>query len=106
MEYLRLREPLAVGARGELKSRAGDPAEFEVSELVDGSIYADTTILDGARLTVRHEARAGVPAGAVLTVSAFVTGPRAQYWAGEFGDGVQRDLQADLATLTALLESK
>jgi hypothetical protein len=105
MEYLRLAEPFAVGARGELKSIGGDPAPFEVTEVVPGRVYADATILDGARLTVRHEARAA-HAVTDLLVTATLDGPLADEWATRLGDGVQRDIAADLAALTALLERR
>lgn len=103
MEYLRLDEPFAVGARGTLKSKSGDPAPFVVTEVVPGSVYADATLLDGAALTVRHEALPDGD-GSHLTLTATLEGPDAQRWAAELGDGVQRDLEADLAALIALLE--
>lgn len=105
MEYLRLDEPFGVGARGTLKAKGGDPAPFVVTDVVPGSAYADTTILDGAELTVRHEARLSGD-GSRLTLTATLDGPDAQRWASQMGDGVQRDLEADLAALIALLEAE
>ncbi len=105
MEFLRLDEPFEVGARGELKSLAGDPAPFEVSEVVPDRVYADTTLLDGARLTVRHEARP-TAAGSSLLVTAELDGPHEIDWAARLGDGVQRDIEADLASLITLLEGR
>jgi hypothetical protein len=103
MEYLRLAEPFAVGARGELKSLGGDPAPFEVTEVVPDRVYADTTMLDGARLTVRHEAQAA-GSGTDLRVTATLDGPLEGEWATRLGDGVERDIAADLTALTILLE--
>lgn len=104
MEYLRLAEPFALGARGELKTRTGSPAPFVVTEIVDGTVYADTTMLDGAELTVRHEAAPAEGGGSTLLLTATLRGPRESEWAVSMGDGVQRDIEADLASLSALLE--
>lgn len=103
MEYLWLSEPFALGARGELKTRAGSPAPFVITQLVDGSVYADTTILDGAELTVRHEA-VQTTDGSSIILTATLSGPQESSWAALMGNSVQRDLEDDLASLTALLE--
>lgn len=103
MEYLRLSEPFGLGARGELKTRNGAPAPFVITELVDGSVYADTTILDGAELTVRHEA-VQTPAGSRIVLTATLSGPQEFDWAESMGNSVQLDLENDLASLRALLE--
>ena len=103
MEYLRLAEPFGLGARGELKTRSGSPAPFVITALEHGSVYADTTILDGAQLTVRHEARA-TPDGCTVILTAFLDGPEESAWATKMAGDVQRDLENDLASLTALLE--
>ena len=102
MEYLRLSEPFALGARGELKTRSGSPAPFVITQLVEGSIYADTTILDGAQLTVRHEA-VETPNGSRIVLTATLSGPRESDWAVTMGNSVQRDLEDDLVSLSALL---
>lgn len=105
MEYLRLHEPFAVGARGVLKVRGGHEAPFVVAEYVEGRIYADTTILDGAELTVHHSA-ASSESGSALVLRAWLTGPRAAEYADQMRDDVQRSLDADLAALAMLLESE
>lgn len=102
MEYLRLSEPFALGARGELKTRSGSPAPFVITQLVDGSVYADTTILDGAELTVRHEATETTD-GSRVVLTATLSGPQESDWAITMGNSVQRDLEDDLASLTELL---
>ncbi|WP_395244209.1 hypothetical protein ACGGZK_19105 [Agromyces sp. MMS24-K17] len=104
MEFLRLDEPFAVGARGVLKVRGGHEAPFVVTEYEPGRSYADTTILDGAELTVHHEAieRDGATA---LRLRAWLTGPRAAEFAEEMGDDVQASLDRDLAALASLLEA-
>lgn len=104
MEFLRLSEPTAVGARGVLKLRGGRESAFVVTALEPGRVYADTTLLEGAELTVHHEAQPRGDGGSRLTVRAWLTGDRAEQWAAEVGDGVQHDLQADLDSLVALLE--
>lgn len=106
MDYLRLDEPFGVGARGMLRSKGGDPAPFVVTDVVPGSAYADTTLLDGAELTVRHEARPSGEEGSHLVLTATLDGPDARRWASQMGDSVQRDLEADLAALISLLEAE
>ena len=105
MEYLRLNEPFAVGARGVLKVRGGHEAPFVVTEFVDGRLYADTTILDDAELTVHHSA-APSGSGSTLVLRAWLTGARAAAYADQMRDDVQRSLDADLASLARLLESE
>ncbi|SNY68601.1 hypothetical protein [Paractinoplanes atraurantiacus] len=104
MEYLRLEEPLAVGARGVSKPNDGSPAPFMVTALEPGAVYADTTFLRGARLTVHHEVR---PAGegSRLVVHAYLQGRRARVWARRMGNDVQEALRIDLERLVALAES-
>lgn len=104
MEYLRLTEPFAVGARGVSKPHGGTPAAFMVTAVEPGTVYADTTFLRGARLTVHHESRpAG--AGSRLEVHAYLRGRRARQWARRMGDDVQRSLATDLALLVELAEA-
>ena len=103
MEYLRLEEPFAVGARGRLKVRGGHEAQFVVTECVPGRSYADTTILDGAELTVHHEATKHA-AGSVVVLRAWLTGLRAAEHAEHMRGPVQQSLDRDLAALASLLE--
>jgi hypothetical protein len=105
MEYLRLDEPFAVGATGVLKVRGGHEAPFVVTEYVEGRLYADTTILDDAELTVHHSA---TPAGSgsALVLRAWLTGARAAEYADQMRDDVQRSLDTDLAALARMLESE
>lgn len=103
MEFLRLDDPFEVGARGTLKVRGGHEAPFVVTEVVDGRSYADTTILDGADLTVHHEAVA-VPGGSEVMLRAWLIGPRAAELAMDMGTDVQVALDRDLRALADLLE--
>lgn len=103
MEYLRLDEPFAVGARGVLKVRGGHEAPFVVSEYVEARRYADRTILDGAELTVHHQAEPR-GTGSALVLRAWLSGPRSAEYADAMRDDVQRSLEVDLAALVALLE--
>jgi len=105
MEYLRLNEPFAVGARGVLKVRGGREAPFVVTEFVQGRLYADTTILDNAELTVHHSAEPS-GSGSALVLRAWLTGARAGEYADELRDDVQRSLDVDLAALAWMLESE
>lgn len=103
MEYFRLDEPFGLGASGVLKARGGDEASFVVTALQPPFVYADTTTLDGAELTVHHEARPR-GAGSTVTLRAWLDGERAQELAHEWGDDVQRSLETDLASLARLVE--
>ncbi|MFH8249144.1 hypothetical protein ACH3VR_02095 [Microbacterium sp. B2969] len=105
MEYFRLAEPFGVGARGVLRAIGGEEAPFRVAQVGPGFVYADTTELAGAELTVRHEA---VVDGGVTRVelTAFLEGPAAAEWATRMGDDVQRSLERDLASLAQLLEDR
>lgn len=101
MEFLRLDEPFAVGARGVSKAVGGSPTAFVVTAVQPGMVYADTTLLRGARLTVHHEARP-LGSGSQLEVHAYLRGRRARQWARRMGDDVQRSLAVDLARLVDL----
>ena len=102
MEYFRLSEPFGIGARGVLKAVGGTEARFRVTAVGPGFVYADTTELDGAELTVHHEAvEAGE--GTRVNLSAWLEGPREAEWALAMGD-VQRSLERDLASLARILE--
>lgn len=104
MEFLRLNEPFALGARGVSRPKGGRQAPFIVTALEPGAVYADTTLLKGARLTVHHEARPS-DGGSRLEVHAYLRGRRARVWARRMGDDVQDALAIDLAQLVALAES-
>ncbi|GGN42550.1 hypothetical protein FHR83_007204 [Actinoplanes campanulatus] len=102
MEYLRLGEPLRAGARGVMKTRAGQETPFLVSDLVPGRVFQDTVPFDGADLTVRHES---LPdgTGSRLELRARLDGPRAAEVAAELA-GLDEVLAGDLAGLIALVE--
>jgi len=103
MDYLRLDEPFALGAKGMLKVAGEDPRPFEVTALVPGRLYADTTILDGARMQVSHEALP-LGSGSRLELVATLEGERAQHYANEFA-GIADALAGDLGRLVQLLEA-
>lgn len=102
MQFLRLDEPFALGARGVLKLVGGRESPFVVTELIDGTVYADTTELDGAGLTVRHEATPH-GTGSRLELTCVIEGPREAHWAREV-EGIEQSLADDLASLVALAE--
>lgn len=104
MEYFRLSEPFGIGARGVLKAVGGSEAAFRVTAVGPGFVYADTTEIDGAELTVHHEAVEEVD-GTRVELTAWLDGPRAGEWARQLGDDVQLSLARDLASLAKLLES-
>jgi len=104
MDYLRLDEPFGVGASGTLKVGGQDPRPFTVSSIVPGSVYADKTILDGARLTITHVATA-TDEGSRLELIATIEGERADDYREELAD-LDAALAGDLGRLVALLESQ
>ncbi len=105
MEWFRMSEPVQIGARGELKSKTGEPLPFRVTALERPYVYADTTEMDGAELTVHHEARR-TDTGSRVELRAWLEGPRAADLELEFRANVQRALEADIAALTTLVESQ
>ncbi|MFF2487566.1 hypothetical protein ACFVSU_14280 [Microbacterium sp. NPDC058062] len=103
MEYFKLSEPFGVGARGVLKAVGGQEAPFRITTVGPGFVYADTTELDGAELTVHHEAVEGLD-GTEVTLCAWLDGPAEAQLATRMSDEVQHSLEHDLAALAALLE--
>ena len=105
MEYFRLRDPFGLGATGVSRPRGGGEATFTVTALEPSSVYADTTQLEGAALTVHHRA---TPAGSgcVLELTAWLEGPRERPLAAELGDVVQTSIERDLESLVRMLESR
>ena len=101
--WVRLEEPLAIGARGHLKPKGGPRSAFTVTELVPDRTFADTTHLLGARLTFRHHAEPAT-GGALVTVTVTVEGPLARVWARILGPAATREgIVTDLDELVALL---
>lgn len=98
-------EPVQIGARGTLKAKDGSPLPFRVTAFERPFVYADTTELDGAELTVHHEARP-TETGSRVEVRAWLEGPRAADLEMEFRINVQRSLEADVAALVKLVESE
>lgn len=103
MEYFKLSEPFGVGARGVLKAIGGQEAPFRITTVGPGLVYADTTELDGAELTVHHEAVERLD-GTEVTLSAWLDGPDEAQLARGMSAEVQHSLERDLAALAALLE--
>jgi len=104
MDYLRLDEPFRLGARGMLKVGGEDPRPFVITGVEPGRRYADTTILDGARMEVSHEALP-LGTGSALELVATLDGPRAELYEAEFA-GIGDALAGDLGRLVALLEGE
>jgi hypothetical protein len=106
LAWVRLDEPVRLGARGRLRPKGGPRSRFTVTELVPDRTFADTTRLLGARLTFRHHARP-VPGGSEVTVSVTLDGPLRGLWARVLGgpDAVRRGVEEDLARLVTLLGS-
>ncbi len=105
MEWFQLDEPVAIGARGTLKSKTGEPLPFRVTAFERPYVYADTTELDGAELTVHHEARP-TKDGCRVELRAWLEGPRAADLELEFRANVQRALEADVRALVELVEGR
>lgn len=104
MEYFVLDEPFGVGATGRSRAVGGAETRFTVTRLGPGWVYADTTDLDGVRLTVLHEAVDGEH-GTVVTLTGLLDGDREVILGAELAPGLQLALERDLASLVALLES-
>lgn len=103
LEWIRLEEHLAVGARGQLKPKRGPRSRFSVTELEDGRTFADTTHLLGAALTFRHRCEPSGH-GARVTVDVTVSGPLAWLWARILGRrSMQTGIEGSLANLTRLI---
>lgn len=103
LEWVRLDQPLAVGAQGHLKPKGGPRSRFTVTELEQDRTFADTTHLVGARLTFRHAAQP-VAAGSRVTVTVTIQGPLAAVWSRILGPAATRDgIEEDLAQLVTLL---
>jgi len=106
LQWVRLAEPVAVGARGHLKPKGGPRLKFLVSELTPGQTFADTTLLPGGRLTFRHHAEANGTAAADVTVTVTLTGPLAPVWRRILGlDDAATGANEDLDRLVELIGS-
>ncbi|WP_076263594.1 SRPBCC family protein [Intrasporangium flavum] len=104
LAWVRLDEPVRLGATGRLRPKGGPRSRFTVTELVPDRTFADTTHLAGARLTFRHHAEPA-PTGSRVTVTVSVDGPLRGLWARVLGgaDAVRRGVEKDLANLLALV---
>ena len=85
------------------KPAAGRRPPFVVTEVVAGRSYADTTSLDGADLTVHHQAEPH-DQGSRVVLRAWLEGPREAAHAEAMGGDVQASLDRDLRSLATLLE--
>ena len=108
MEWTRLDEPYGVGARGWLKAKGGEVSPFVITEVVRGRVFADDTLLDRARLRIRHEAQPlhdpEYPGGSRLIITGSVDGPRRDEYAAAIADAVQASIEENLASLKRHLE--
>lgn len=103
MEYFVLDGEFGVGATGRSKPVGGTEAPFTVTAVGPGYVYADTTRLPGARLTVHHTAEE-VDGATVVTLLGSLDGPAELALAVEIAPGLQDALERDLASLAELLE--
>ncbi|WP_297082271.1 hypothetical protein [uncultured Demequina sp.] len=108
MEMTRLEEPFGVGARGWLQAKGGEVSPFVITEVVRGRVFADDTLLDRARLRIRHEAQPlhdpENPGGCRVIVTGLVDGPRCDEYATAIADAVQASIEENLASLKRQLE--
>lgn len=104
MEYFVLDQPFSLGATGRSRAVGGAETRFTVTRLGPGWVYADTTDLDGVRLTVLHEAVDGEHS-TVVTLTGLLDGDREDTVGAELASGLQLALERDLASLVTLLES-
>ena len=105
MEYFVLDGPFGLGATGRSRAVGGAETRFTVTAIGPGWVYADTTELEGARLTVHHEAR-DEDGGTVVTLTGFLEGEGALALSSEIGPGLQIALERDLRSLATLLEAE
>lgn len=100
MESFVLDGPFELGATGRSRAVGGGETRFTVTRIGPGWVYADTTELEGAFLTVLHEA-ADSDDGTVVTLTGLLEGDRSAV----DGEALRVALDRDLASLIALLES-
>ncbi|MFW7415797.1 SRPBCC family protein [Demequina sp. SO4-18] len=105
VERFHLDEPIAIGASGEVKSTNGESRPVRVTALEEPYVYAQTTELDGAELTVHHEARPTAD-GSRVELRAWLEGPRAAELERQFRANVQRALESDIKALVELVEGR
>ncbi|WP_157525320.1 SRPBCC family protein [Microbacterium yannicii] len=105
MEYFALDGPFGLGATGRSRAVGGAETRFTVTAIGPGWVYADTTQLDGARLTVRHEA-VDEGTGTIVTLTGSLEGENVTALSSEIGPGLQRALERDLRSLAAMLEAE
>ena len=105
MEWFDVDTPVELGSSGTSKSKSGEPAPFRVTAFDPPHVYADTTELDGAELTVHHEARPAQD-GTRVEIRAWLEGPRARDYEMEMRAVLERALPADLTALVALVEGR
>ncbi|MFW2513483.1 hypothetical protein ACNI3K_06865 [Demequina sp. SO4-13] len=105
VEWFHLDEPIAIGASGQVKSMTDEPRPVRITAYEEPYVYAQTTELDGAELTVHHEARPTAD-GSRVELRAFLEGPRAADLELEFRANVQRALESDIQALVELVEGR
>lgn len=105
MEYFVLDAPFALGVTGRSRAVGGVETRFTVTEVGPGWVYADTTELEGALLTVRHEA-VDTAESTVVTLTGALTGVDAAALAVEIAPGLQLALERDLHSLITLVEAE
>ncbi|GAA1956801.1 hypothetical protein [Agromyces allii] len=105
MEYFVLDGPFALGATGRSRAVGGIETRFTVTRIGPGWAYADTTDLDGASLTVLHEAVDGEH-DTVVTLTGLLDGPAQAGLGARLAPGLRLALDHDLASLVRLLESE
>lgn len=103
MEYFVLDGEFGLGATGRSRAVGGTETRFTVTRVGPGWVYADTTDLDGAQLTVLHEAIDGEH-GTIVTLTGLVDGAAQDSVAAQLAPTLQVALERDLASLAGLLE--
>jgi hypothetical protein len=77
LEGVTLDGPFAVGSRGTLQVEGQPPLTWELTEVVEGQLFTDVTVIPGvATLTFVHRLEAA-PTGAVITHEVRIDGPAA-----------------------------
>src|ERR1700722_8374208 len=103
MEWARLRGPLAVGSKIELKPSGGPKSTVTISRLAPLTAFSTQGRLPGCRLTIDHEITAGAGLSE-FTHRITMRGVTAPVFRRAFGNDLAAGLPAMLASIARLAE--
>jgi Polyketide cyclase / dehydrase and lipid transport len=82
---VKLRQPLALGAKAKIRFGNGASMTFTVIEFKDGELFTDEARLPLARMGHRHIVQALPGGGSRLTNTIYIRGPLSMLWAHFLG---------------------